>query len=219
MEPIKILIIDDHPTYRQGLSRLLSEESDFKCVGEASNGFEALNMVKDLQPDVALVDVSMPNINGIETTKRIKAARPETSVLMISAFDYQSYILSALQVGANGYMSKDRPFSEIAAAIRVISKGDSVLDVKATDKVIANIISSENNSSNGISDLNTREMDVIRLAARGMSNKDIASTLIVSERTVQTHLVNIYKKLKVNSRTQAVITGLRQGWLTVDDLT
>ncbi|MBN1601533.1 MAG: response regulator transcription factor, partial [Chitinispirillaceae bacterium] len=214
---IKILIVDDHPTYREGLSRLLTEEVDFNCIGEASNGFDAVNMVKELQPDVAIVDVSMPDINGIETTKRIKATRPETAVLMISAFDYQSYILSSLQVGASGYMSKDRPFSEIAAAIRLVNKGDSVLDIKATDKVIASLVSSDNNHSNNVSELNSREMDVIRLASRGMSNKDIALTLIVSERTVQTHLVNIYKKLKVNSRTQAIIAGLRLGWLTIDD--
>ena len=219
MDTIKIVIADDHPTFREGLCRLIDEVEDLHCIGQASDGFEALKMVKELEPDVVILDVSMPGTNGIETAKRIKFACPKTAILMLSAFDFQSYILSALQVGASGYMSKDRPFTEIAGAIRLAKTGNSVFDFKATDRILNNIIFSDNGNEHNQANLNTREMDVIKLTAQGMSNKQIATTLMLSERTVQTHLVNIYKKLKVNSRTQAILSGLREGWLSIDNLT
>ena len=198
---------------------MLEEIEDIECIGQACDGYEAIKLAKELLPDVAIIDVSMPNLNGIETAKRIKSTCPQIAILMLSAFDYQSYILSSLQVGASGYMSKDRPLSEIAAAIRLINSGDSVLDIKATDKIVNHLASSDNGNKSGLGELNAREMEVIKLAAQGRSNKEIASTLIISERTVQTHLVNTFRKLKVSSRTQAVLYGLRKGWLTIDNLT
>ncbi|HUU08366.1 MAG TPA: response regulator transcription factor [Dehalococcoidales bacterium] len=215
MEKIRLLIADDHPAFREGLSRLLEEEEDLECVGISADGEEAVRMVEELHPDVAIIDVSMPNLDGIKATEKIKAACPDTAVLMISAFDYQSYVLASLKAGASGYMSKDRPLQELISAIRLVRSGDSILDLKATDTIVQCLIDSERGGKRGFDELQSRELDVIKLTARGMSNKDIADELFISERTVQTHLINIFRKLGVNSRTQAVLYALRKGWITL----
>lgn len=215
MEKTRLLIADDHPAFREGLSRLLEEEEDLECIGISADGEEAVRMVEELHPDVAIIDVSMPNLDGIKATEKIKAACPDTAVLMISAFDYQSYVLASLKAGASGYMSKDRPLQELISAIRLVRGGDSILDLKATDTIVQCLIDSERGGKAGFDELQSRELDVIKLTARGMSNKDIANELFISERTVQTHLINIFRKLGVNSRTQAVLYALRKGWITL----
>ena len=217
MEKIRLLIADDHPTFREGLSRLLEEEEDLECVAISADGTEAVKLAKELRPDVAIIDVSMPNLDGIKATEQIKAACPDTAVLMVSAFDYQSYVLASLQAGASGYMSKDRPLHELISAIRLVRGGDSILDLKATDTIVHCLIDSGRGSKTGFDELQSRELDVIKLAAKGMSSKDIADELFISERTVQTHLINIFRKLGVNTRTQAVLHALRKGWITPND--
>ena len=217
MEKTRLLIADDHPAFREGLSRLLEEEEDLECVGISADGEEAVRMVEELHLDVAVIDVSMPNLDGIKATEKIKAACPDTAVLMISAFDYQSYVLASLKAGASGYMSKDRPLRELISAIRLVRGGDSILDLKATDTIVQCLIDSERGGKTGFDELQSRELDVIKLTAKGMSNKDIADELFISERTVQTHLINIFRKLGVNSRTQAVLYALRKGWITLND--
>jgi DNA-binding NarL/FixJ family response regulator len=215
MEKIRLLIADDHPAFREGLSRLLEEEEDLECVATSADGEEAIKMVEELHPDVAIIDVSMPNLDGIKATEKIKATCPDTAVLMISAFDYQSYVLASLQAGASGYMSKDRPLRELISAIRLVHGGDSILDLKATDTIVRCLIDSGRDRKTSFDELQPRELDVIKLTAKGMSNKDIADELFISERTVQTHLNNIFRKLGVNSRTQAVLYVLRKGWITL----
>jgi len=217
MEKIRLLIADDHPAFREGLSRLLEEEEDLECVATSADGEEAVKMVEELHPDVAIIDVSMPKLDGIKATEKIKAACPDTAVLMVSAFDYPSYVLASLKAGASGYMSKDRPLQELISAIRLVRGGDSILDLKATDTIVQCLIDSERGSKTGFDELQSRELDVIKLTAKGMSNKDIADKLFISERTVQTHLINIFRKLGVNSRTQAVLHALRKGWITLND--
>ncbi len=218
MEKTRLLIADDHPAFREGLSRLLEEEEDLECVGISADGEEAVRMVEELHPDVAIIDVSMPNLDGIKATEKIKAACPDTAVLIISAFDYQSYILASLKAGASGYMSKDRPLKELISAIRLVRGGDSILDLKATDTIVQCLIDSERGGKTGLDELQSRELDVIKLTAKGLSNKDIANELFISERTVQTHLINIFRKLGVNSRTQAVLYALKKGWITISDV-
>jgi len=217
MEKIRLLIADDHPAFREGLSRLLEEEEDLECVATSADGEEAVKMVEELHPDVAIIDVSMPKLDGIKATEKIKAACPDTAVLMVSAFDYPSYVLASLKAGASGYMSKDRPLQELISAIRLVRGGDSILDLKATDTIVQCLIDSERGSKTSFDELQSRELDVIKLTAKGMSNKDIANELFISERTVQTHLINIFRKLGVNSRTQAVLYALRKGWITLND--
>lgn len=216
MEKIRLLIVDDHPAFREGLSRLLEEEEDLECVAISADGTEAIKLAKELHPDVAIIDVSMPNLDGIKATEEIKATCPDTAVLMVSAFDYHSYVLASLQAGASGYMSKDRPLRELISAIRLVHGGDSILDLKATDTIVHSLIDSGRGPKTGFGELQPRELDVIKLTAKGMSNKDIADELFISERTVQTHLNNIFRKLEVNSRTQAVLYALRKGWITLD---
>lgn len=211
-----MLIADDHPTFREGLSRLLGDEEDLECVAEAADGVEVVRLAKELRPDVVLVDVSMPRLNGIEAARQIRKACPNTAVLMVSAFDHQSYVLASLHAGASGYMSKDRSLREIISAIRLVHNGDSVLDFKATDKVVRQLTGAEDSNKANYRQLQPRELEVLKLAAKGMTNKAIARELIVSERTVQTHFVNIFKKLGASSRTQAVLHGLREGWFTLD---
>lgn len=218
MAKIRLLIADDHPTFREGLARLLEDEEDLECVAKSADGIEAVKLAEELRPDVAVVDVSMPNLNGIEATRQIKAACPTTAVIIVSAFDYQSYILSSLQAGAAGYLLKDTPLPELISAIRLVHKGGSVLDLKATDKIVRHLATGEGSSKTGLELLQPREAEILKLAAKGMSNKEIARELFISERTVQTHLVKIFRKLGVSSRTQAVLHALSGGWLTMDDL-
>lgn len=215
---ITILIADDHPTYREGLRQLLCAETDFECVGVACNGVEAIEMTRQFQPDVALIDIIMPELNGIKATAHIKEACPNTAVLVLSAFDNMAYILPVVQAGASGYLLKNSSLDEIAGAIRLVHSGDTVLDSAAVDIVMANIRAGSTGKHNRSDDLGSREMEVLELAAKGMSNKDIAEHLALSERTVQTHLVSIFKKLSVSSRTQAVLYALRKGWLSLEDL-
>ena len=215
---ITILIADDHPTYREGLRQLLSAETDFECIGVACDGAEAIEMAKQFQPDVALIDIIMPELNGIKATAHIKASCPNTAVLVLSAFDQTAYILPVVQAGASGYLLKNSSLDDIANAIRLVHSGDTVLDSAAVDVVMANIRTGSTSKGNRSDDLGSREMEVLTLTAKGMSNKDIAEQLTLSERTVQKHLVSIFKKLSVSSRTQAVLYALRKGWLSLEDL-
>ncbi|MDD4876378.1 MAG: response regulator transcription factor [Dehalococcoidales bacterium] len=218
MSKIRLLIADDHPAFLEGLSRLLADEKDLECIAKSEDGVQAVQLAKELQPDVAVIDVSMPNLNGIEAIKKIKTVSPGTVVLMISAFDYESYILASLQAGAAGYMLKTRPLHEIIGAIRLVYSGDRVLDTKVADKVVSYLRNDGRGDTSGTEYLHSRELEIIRLTAEGLSNKKIANELYISERTVQTHLVNIFRKLGVNSRTQAVLYALKKGWINLNKL-
>jgi len=217
MEKIRLLIADDHPAFREGLCRILAEEEDLECVAKSADGIEAVKLAEELQPDVAIIDVCMPNLNGIEAAKQIKAACHNTTILMVSAFDYESYILACLQAGAVGYILKNTPLREIVSAIRLVHTGRSVLDLKVTDKIVRHLVTHRSGETD-FAHLFPRELEILGLAAKGKSNKDIAGELYISERTVQTHFVNIFRKLGVNSRTQAVLHALRSGWITLNDL-
>jgi len=216
MEKIGILIADDHPAFREGLARLLGEEKDLEVVALAGNGEEAVTLARELVPQVVIIDITMPGINGIEATKRIKAACPTTSILILSAYEYDSYVIGAIRAGAAGYMSKNVLVSQIAATVRAIRAGEAVLDSKAAAKVFRRL--EYNTRKGGGQELQPRELEVLKLAAKGMSNKQIAQGLVISVRTVQTHLVSIFNKLEVGSRTEAVLHALKEGWLTLDDL-
>ena len=220
MEKIRVLLADDHPAFREGLGRLLQEHGDFDVVGLAADGEEAVKLTAELLPDVALVDVSMPRLNGIEATRQIKEASPRTAVLIISAFDNEPYVIGAIKAGAAGYLEKSVRVRELAAAIRAVHAGESVLDAGAASAVFGRLArtAGRGDRRQDASELHRRELEVLRLAAGGMSNKQIAGELSISVRTVQTHLVNTFAKLGVGSRTEAVLHALRAGWLTLDDL-
>jgi NarL family two-component system response regulator LiaR len=220
VEKIRLLIADDHPTFRDGLRRILEDEEDFECVGTASDGVEAVALAKKLEPDVVLIDINMPRLRGAEAAKEIRKSCPNVAIIMLSAFDYEAYIVASLQSGARGYLLKSTSLEKLTSSIRLVHRGESVLDIKATDKLVRRLQpQAEENDSKGaeFQRLYKRELQVLELAARGMSNKEIASELAISERTVQTHLVNIFKKLGATSRTQAVLYALKEGWVSLDD--
>ena len=222
-EKIKLLIADDHPTYREGLCRLLDDEDDFECVGEAADGVEAINLTKKLNPDVILIDLNMPKLEGTKVAKEINKSCPDVAIIILSAFDYEASVITSLQAGVRGYLLKTTPLDKLTQSIRLVHRGESVLDTKATDKLLRYLQPEENGrtgeNSGGMhfQRLYPRELQVLELAAKGKGNKEIADDLTISERTVQTHLVNIFKKLGVNSRTQAVIYGLKEGWVTIGE--
>ncbi len=220
MSAVKVLIAEDHPITRQGIRKLLDDEDNFTVIGEAGNGEEAVQMVTELKPDVVIMDVAMPKLNGIEATRQIKLIRPATAVLILSAYDDDEYVFGLLEAGAAGYLLKTASGDKLTRAIRAVYKGEPVLDPIITRKVINRFrfpgkIPRAARPSEHLSD---REIDIIKLAAKGMTNKEIANELHLSRRTVEGNLRSIFNKLGVGSRTEAVLYGLRKGWLALEEL-
>lgn len=218
MNKIRVLVADDHPVFREGLCYFLMQEDDLDVIARAEDGAQAVAMAKDLRPDVAILDIAMPKLDGIEAAKQIKSTCPNTAILMLSAYGYDSYILASLRVGAAGYLLKSAPVSDLISAIRLAHAGEAVIDLKAVDKVLRYLAVEEGQDKKDIDVLHQREKEVLKQAAMGKSNKAIGEELFISERTVQTHMVNIFQKLRVGSRTEAVLRALKEGWITLDDL-
>ena len=220
MPKVRILIADDHAVLREGMRDLLSREKDFEVVGEASDGEEAARLGKELKPDVVIMDIVMPKLNGIEATKLIKQVSPASAILILTAYSDIHYILGLLEAGACGYLLKSARGSEVVGAVRAVSYGESVLDSVVTHKLLQRVVSSEKGNDEGRSagQLTARETEILKLAARGMSNKEVADTLFLSLRTVKAHLTNIFNKLGCGSRIDAIIKGLREGHITLDDI-
>ena len=222
MEKIRVVIAEDHVFVREATRQLLEQEPDIEIVGEAANGAEAVDLVSRLSPDVAILDISMPVMGGIEATERIKAVRPATAVLILTQYDDDQYVFALLAAGAAGYLLKDVPSTEIVRAVRSVHAGEPVLHPAIAKKVLARLGAEEHQErARGREDgelLTERERETLRLAACGMSNARIAARLLISLRTVQVHLTHIFQKLGVGSRTEAVITGLRLGLLRLEDL-
>ena len=220
MKTIKILIADDHAFVREGTRRILEQESDLEVVAEAGDGEEAVRLVSDLKPDVVLIDVAMPKLDGIEATRQIKALYPAVAVLVLSAYDDDQFVFGLLEAGAAGYMLKSVRGHEIVDAIRAVHAGESVLHPLVARKVLNRFagVSSKPRERKSLELLTEREMEVLKLVTKGLSNKDIADDLCLSVRTVQGHLANIFNKLRVGSRTEAVVHALKEGWVTLDDV-
>ena len=217
MDNIRILLAEDHIVVRESIRRFLDGESDLEVVGEAGNGEEAVRLAAQLKPDIVLMDVAMPDVNGIEATKRIKKLCPATAVLALSAYDYDQYIFALLEAGTAGYLLKDVSGQELVDAIRAVRRGDCVLHPAVARKVVARFRKAPGKEQvSGV--LSEREKEVLKRAAEGMCNKDIADELFVSVRTVETHLGSIFNKLGVSSRTEAVVHSLKKGWFTLEDL-
>ena len=221
MEKIRVIIADDHAVVREGTRHILEQEDDIQVVGEAKDGAEAVALTETLKPDVAIVDISMPVIGGIEATERIKASRPGTAVLILTSYDDDRYVFALLAAGAAGYLLKDVPSEEVVRAVRSVYAGEPVLHPAIARKVLARFAAEAQGANAGRDGerlLTDRELDILRLAACGLSNADIADHLSVSMRTVQAHLTQVFNKLGVGSRTEAVIGGLRRGILRLEDL-
>ncbi|MEA3341534.1 MAG: response regulator transcription factor [Chloroflexota bacterium] len=219
MDNIRILLADDHAVVREGTKELLERQSDLEVVGEASDGKEAVQLALSQHPDVVVMDFAMPKLNGIEATRQIKAIAPEIAVLVLSAYDSEQYVFAFLEAGAAGYLLKDVHVDELVEAIRAIHAGESILHPTIARKVINRFAqpAKKAGTEKDLDQLTERELEVLKLAAQGKSNREIASELVISIRTVQTHLSNTFSKMGVGSRTEAVVHALRKGWLTLED--
>jgi DNA-binding NarL/FixJ family response regulator len=219
---IKVLLADDHVVVRAGTRQLIERHPDITVIGEASNGQEAVQLAEELEPDVVVMDVRMPGMSGIEATKKIKADNPDMAVLVLTAHDDDEYVFALLQAGANGYLLKTAEADELVKAIRTVVTGQLALTPTVAGKVVSQFTSGKTlpdvlaNIEHDYGGLTEREMDILRLVGKGLTNKEIGRTLYISDRTVQAHLSNIFSKLNVSSRTEAVMHAVRQGWITVD---
>ena len=206
---IRLAIVDDQGMVRAGFRSLLAGETDFEVVGEAANGEEGVDLVSKLVPDVTLMDIRMPVLDGISATRQIVASGVETKVLVLTTFDLDEYVFEALRAGASGFLLKDAPAEELAAAVRVVAAGESLLAPGVTRRVIDAFVRRPappaSPTEPRLQLLTPREIEVLGLLARGMSNLDIASTLFVSEGTTKTHVSNVLTKLGLRDRVQAVI--------------
>lgn len=220
MNKIKVVLADDHVLFREGTRNIIEQEPDIEVIGEASDGEEAIELVTRLHPHVALVDIAMPKVNGIEVTRQMKARYPATAVLILTAYDNDQYVFALLEAGAAGYLLKNVSGKELVNAIHAIYSGEAVLHPAIANKVFNRLVTSEPKpgSTAQPDDLSKREMEILRLAAKGMNNKDIANKLFLSRRTVQSHLSNIFRKMNVGSRTEATIQAFGKGWLSLEDI-
>jgi two-component system, NarL family, response regulator LiaR len=206
-DPIAILIADDHPVVRQGLRTFLETQDGLEVVGEASDGAEAAELAQQLLPDVVLMDLVMPGLDGVEATRRIREISPSTKVIVLTSFDEDEKVFPAVKAGAAGYLLKDVRPQELAEAVRRVHAGEALLAPSVAAKLMQEV-AGERQPVGGLTE---RELEVLRLIARGLANKLIAQELVVSEKTVKTHVSNILAKLHLTDRTQAALYAVREG--------
>ena len=211
---IRVLLADDHAVVRAGICQFLEQADDINVIAEAEDGQEAMALIEEHQPDVAVLDIQMPKASGIEVTRWVRGHHREVGVLILTAFDDDPYVMAVLQAGANGYVLKTASPKEIISAVRDVHAGNSALDAEIVQKIVAQV-------SSGIQDqavekLTGRELEVLTLVAKGYTNKAIGVQLGISDRTVQGHLAHIFSKLQSGSRTEAVMRAVSMGWLPSD---
>ena len=210
---IRVVVVDDHALHRDGTRQILDAHPDLQVVGDASSGEVALALINQLRPDVVLMDIRLPGMNGIEVTRRLTRDHPEVHVLMVSAYDEDEYVRGALEAGAAGYLSKTAPGKELVQAVRAVAGGTSVLQSGLTARLMVSSRQHERDAC----DLTERELAVLSLLAEGLHNREVAARLGISSRTVDRHCDNIYAKLGVGSRTEAVVRAISSKLLTVGD--
>jgi DNA-binding NarL/FixJ family response regulator len=212
--PIRVILADDHAVVRQGIRQFLEMSPRISIIAEASDGREALRLIHEHLPDVAVLDIQMPEQSGIDVTRAIRSERLPIGVLILTAFDDQPYVKAVLQAGANGYVLKTADASEIIEAVQAVSEGQSVLDQSIARKLMSQLSEPEGSQPDStVEALTERELEVLRLAANGYTNKAIGAELSISDRTVQGHLAKIYAKMGAASRTEAVMRAVTLGWI------
>lgn len=206
-EPLRVLLGDDHAVVREGTRRILERDPGITVVGEAADGPEAVHLAGQLRPDIVLLDLALPIINGIEATRQIRARPGAPRVLLLSAYDDQDYVVAAIEAGASGYLLKTAGAQDLVAAIRAAERGEVVLHPVLARRLVAGI------RAGGGDALSNRELEVVRLAASGLANRQIGDALAVSVRTVEAHFTSVFNKLGVANRTEAIATAALRGWL------
>jgi NarL family two-component system response regulator LiaR len=216
----KILIADDHPLLREALCQVFSNQKDMEIVGQAGNGEEAIDLASQLKPDILVMDIMMPKFDGLEASRQIKKIAPNTAILILTAYDDDNYVLGLLEAGATGYLMKSAKGQDLVEAVRAVRAGESVLHPKIIEKLLKQaMVKPVGAAEQKIKDLlSDREMEMLKLLATGMSNKEIAEKLCLSLRTVKAHMSNIFTKMNVASRSEALVEALRTGLLTLDDI-
>jgi DNA-binding NarL/FixJ family response regulator len=216
MPKITVFLAEDHAVVREGLAELIRRETDMEVVGEAGDGEDTVRLVKQLKPDIVLMDIAMPIVNGVEATKQIKATVPQTRVLVLTAYDNPEFVTAAIEAGAAGYLLKNVRRKELTTAIRTAYEGESVLHPSVAKAIFAQLRTPADKITSEKPDvLSEREFQVLQKGAEGLSNKQIATMLSIGPRTVQTHWRNIFDKLGVYSRTEAIVYCLKKGWLNL----
>jgi DNA-binding NarL/FixJ family response regulator len=210
VEAIKILIADDHPVVREGLIAMLSREGDFKVVGEAKDGVEAVNKAKELSPDVVLMDLRMPEMDGVEAMRQIRPTMPDVKFIILTTYSDDDYIFSGIEAGARAYLLKDAPREDLFKAIRSVYRGESLIQPVVASKLLDRFSQLSRRTPSG-EELSVRELEVLCLMAKGAANKEISAELNIAQSTVKTHITNIFQKLGVNDRTEAVTQALKKG--------
>ena len=207
---VRILLADDHPLTRSGIAEFVRREESFELVAEAEDGIEAWEKIKELRPDVALLDIRMPGYDGVTVAQKVKAASLNTAIVMLTSYDAQQYVIASLRAGARGFVLKTVSPKELTTAINSIAKGGLYLDPE-----VATVMGEQDFIPEQLS---TREREVLLLAAKGLSSKEVARRLFISERTVQTRLASIYDKLGSKNKTEALLLALKYGVVTLDEL-
>jgi two-component system, NarL family, response regulator LiaR len=215
--PIRVLIVDDHEIVRKGIRALLATKRDIQVVGEAGDGAMAVSQAKSLRPDVVLMDLMMPRMDGIQATREITAQQPETRIVVLTSFAADAQVFPAIKAGALGYLLKDSGPQELVQAIRQVFRGEPSLDPSVARKVLAEM-SDPPQKPLTPDPLTVRELEILRHVAQGMSNKEIAEALVVADETVHAHVSNILNKLHLANRTQAALYALKEGIASVDDI-
>lgn len=219
MSPIRVLIADDHRLFRQGLRQICEIMGRFEVVGEAENGQEAVELTRRLQPDVILMDINMPLLDGVQATSLITENDPSARVIILTMYRRDNYVFEAIKAGARGYLLKDADERDLIDVVRAVHRGEALIDPSLASKLLDEFrrLSQARPEVKDPERLTQGEMDVLRLVSRGTDNKTIADQLALSERTIANRLSNIYQKLRVNNRTQAALFALRRGWATLED--
>jgi DNA-binding NarL/FixJ family response regulator len=210
-EPITVILVDDHSMVRIGLKAYFSTLSDIRVIGEAGSGEEAVHLVEELLPDVVLMDLIMPGMDGVEATRLVKRASPSTQVIIVTSYHEDEHIFPAIRAGALSYVLKDIDPDELANAVRRAAAGEAMLNPQVAARMVKEMQTGQQDATNPFLELTDREMDVLRLIAAGKSNQEIASDLVISEKTVKTHITNILSKLHLKDRTQAAVYAWQAG--------
>ncbi len=211
--PVKVMIVDDHNLVREGLKAVFAQGDEIDVVGEAGSGEEAIEMVEKVKPDVILMDISMPGMNGIQATKQIRDKHPDAKIVILTMLDQEGYVYEAIKAGATGYMLKSTSSDELVNAIQTVNDGKALLHPDATAQLLKEFVTLAQNKAKDYG-LSNREMEVLQLLSEGKTNKEIAKALWISEQTVKTHVAHIFDKLGTSDRTETVARALRSGLVT-----